>query len=1200
MDRKSNATIAGALLVSLLLSAGLKTAPSGLTGTAQNTNYPQASRASGRERATAGSVDRKDSEPVPLRKAEVENLARQTYEKRLRGTIGINCGAGENCSPDLGDFIIALVPDPVHTHLALEFDRMIEAIEQALQDEDFVFDHAVMPWDPKTHPESDDYENRLESGWYENAEQEFPGAMRFRGVHKRAGHWKFVFVVSETPTQGINKHQFLNAIAEIPGTSKVEPGANKSWRTGKSTDPVLRIMGPTFSGSFSSLGELLGCATPKDAAEACNPSVNVYSGTVSGRLAIQAFSQQEHDLNMHFVSFQENDEVMIERFVQFLTGDAYGHPKESRGYTLGDIALLTEDETAYGTATRGIACDTPERSTSPNCILKLYFPREISQLRAAYQDNGAGAPVSDSRAQPRDTLPSNFSVPGSDDDTVAAFSTKQTPLSQESTMLGIVSELRKHRVEYVILRATDPMDMLFLSEYVRTAYPQGRVVIIHPDLLFRRETGDPRLHGMLALSTYSLAPAASHSFASYELSHVERIYPSSTYGAGTYNAMSALLTTRVGVDSGGRHLLVPIDKDDPPYLYQYGAWQPSKDEHWEYAEHSDDYCAPPVHLLALGRDDYWPVANLGPFPGEKTNTLLPRVRDQIKGRHREPIRIPGPWRVVQLAGIALGLGFCFCLWFSSVFSRSEMLAQYAPAGPDSRTTLIGFAGLALFVIMYILLWPSRHGAISDKPLMEFLLWFTLAIVPVFTAFELVMRGAWSADDDRTANYRLVRLFKRYIRPFLFLILVGLLPAQELLRGRSSAAWDTQALTLRFTLLRGIELTSGLSFIMPWFFFLTVWLWWADHLTAGCAVLDERRPRLPEDMHDPRVKRLGEEGRRELRQAYDLGWVRDSLTWAMLVLFIGGFWYLGNRHNPLMSLESPGIGRLMSIFLALSVGATIITTLKLWRTWTAIRRLLATLDSVPLRHGFWQIRGFSWKSIWHFGGCNQEDFERMSGRVRETLVCAINTVPIQVQFDEELQRVVSLAMEARSIAHPFTVDWLQRRRAELNLVGQFGRVQTAIAKVGGAALDYLAWSWSKNKQEGPGGSDDQSTTDPKIRACEQFVCSIYASFLLVMLVRIRAFILAVGGMYVLVLIGVTLYPFEPRGAIQVMLAVLLAFIVTVVGIVFAQIHRDPTLSSMTGTTPGDLGRDFWVRIAGFAALPLFSFFASQFPSVNKFI
>ena len=88
------------------------------------------------------------------------------------------------------------------------------------------------------------------------------------------------------------------------------------------------------------------------------------------------------------------------------------------------------------------------------------------------------------------------------------------------------------------------------------------------------------------------------------------------------------------------------------------------------------------------------------------------------------------------------------------------------------------------------------------------------------------------------------------------------------------------------------------------------------------------------------------------------------------------------------------------------------------------------------------------------------------------------------------------------------------------------------------------------------------------------------------------------MYVLILIGTTQYPFEPKAAIQLLLVALLACIVAVVGLVFAQIHRDTTLSYITDTRPGELGGDFWVRMASFVALPLFSLFASQFASVNR--
>jgi hypothetical protein len=44
-------------------------------------------------------------------------------------------------------FAIALVPNPVSTHLPLLFDRLVEAIQQAVQDDGYSYDASWFPWD---------------------------------------------------------------------------------------------------------------------------------------------------------------------------------------------------------------------------------------------------------------------------------------------------------------------------------------------------------------------------------------------------------------------------------------------------------------------------------------------------------------------------------------------------------------------------------------------------------------------------------------------------------------------------------------------------------------------------------------------------------------------------------------------------------------------------------------------------------------------------------------------------------------------------------------------------------------------------------------------------------------------------------------------------------------------------------------------
>ena len=42
--------------------------------------------------------------------------------------------------------MIATIPDPRHTHLSLQFDRTLEALQQAAQDERYTYDSSWLPW----------------------------------------------------------------------------------------------------------------------------------------------------------------------------------------------------------------------------------------------------------------------------------------------------------------------------------------------------------------------------------------------------------------------------------------------------------------------------------------------------------------------------------------------------------------------------------------------------------------------------------------------------------------------------------------------------------------------------------------------------------------------------------------------------------------------------------------------------------------------------------------------------------------------------------------------------------------------------------------------------------------------------------------------------------------------------------------------
>jgi hypothetical protein len=87
---------------------------------------------------------------------------------------------------------------------------------------------------------------------------------------------------------------------------------------------------------------------------------------------------------------------------------------------------------------------------------------------------------------------------------------------------------------------------------------------------------------------------------------------------------------------------------------------------------------------------------------------------------------------------------------------------------------------------------------------------------------------------------------------------------------------------------------------------------------------------------------------------------------------------------------------------------------------------------------------------------------------------------------------------------------------------------------------------------------------------------------------------------LVLISLNLYAFEPHDSLLWSLTVIFIVLGALTVISLMQIHRDPILSRMSGTTPNDLGLEFYVRIVSFGAAPLITLLATHFPSIGRYV
>jgi hypothetical protein len=90
---------------------------------------------------------------------------------------------------------------------------------------------------------------------------------------------------------------------------------------------------------------------------------------------------------------------------------------------------------------------------------------------------------------------------------------------------------------------------------------------------------------------------------------------------------------------------------------------------------------------------------------------------------------------------------------------------------------------------------------------------------------------------------------------------------------------------------------------------------------------------------------------------------------------------------------------------------------------------------------------------------------------------------------------------------------------------------------------------------------------------------------------------------LLLLAISAYPFQPHSLLLMFNSVVILLFVAVAFWAFIGMNRDPVLSSLNGTKPGEITWDkqFLVRVAFYGLIPLLALLGAQFPeSVNQFI
>jgi hypothetical protein len=438
--------------------------------------------------------------------------------------------------------IIATVPDPIHSHLALDFDRSIDAILLAAEDNHYLGSYYWLPWRSQisTSFAGESTSTATRPTDEDRARERQPGLIILRSNYRVI----YLFLVAETPALGVNGDQLQNAFQyekllrgkynatlsvcpwsprlsnaaadtnqsaagkqqtprttprsdtrgnkrPAPGNQNVSSaGATKNQQDGATkslqgkpcpkTGDKLTIIGPSYSGSASSLRAGIVAAFP-DLSEG-DVSMN---GSTSTEIAVHELDPENKHI---YRSFGENTSFERERFLKSL---------DAAGYDLSRVAVLSEAGTVFG-SDFGPEPAFAKKGTS----LYLRFPRELSLLRNA-EPNQSSKP--DSSGPPTPYL--NLSLKDrTADDTVPRFSTNQSPLSIEAQLMAIAHQLQRARSQFIVISASNILDDIFLAQFLHRACPDARLVILSGgDLLFERDAENAQYIGSISISPYLLS-----------------------------------------------------------------------------------------------------------------------------------------------------------------------------------------------------------------------------------------------------------------------------------------------------------------------------------------------------------------------------------------------------------------------------------------------------------------------------------------------------------------------------------------------------------------------------------------------------------------------------------------------------------------------------------------------------------------------
>ncbi|QOY89638.1 hypothetical protein [Paludibaculum fermentans] len=1064
--------------------------------------------------------------------------------------------------------VIALVPDPEMTRLALYYGRALDSITLAAERADYLFDSYWVPWKTAGSRSAADTTKGLPplvpAGL--DPPSTLPGALLFR---QSSSSWEpaaqtsgtaylLVLLVGESNVSGLCRDQFKEALYY---RSTLTPDA-----------PEVPIIGPSYSGTFASLHKCLR-------EDRLSFPAHTYRIVSSNTTVKEARRQmRESDLHVQLTAIQRDDESTMNALLHNVRG-------------LGRIATLSEGDTAFGTT------KLPQWGAKRGApvITRISFPRGIAQLRDVYPEDTPSKPAAGAGPS-TEQLPLSLRGSPAGSDTPEVFNVKHLTVAQEAQMQTIAGILNRGGFETAFIFASDVLDLTFVTGYLRQSCPNLRVIVQDWDLLFVQTTTKWSMDGVWVVTSLLpppqnlLVPERHH----FDVpSYWTPLLAASQFEHATYDAAYTVLSEMFPP----RCKNTPADKPQPP--------PGCPDEH---SRSSITTLASeqrePIWLSIVGRRSLWPVRDL-----DDAAPFLEAASDQAQSEDSPPVS----GRLSRLTALLVCVIFCVAALYQSLAAYSILhpllpSRVYSVAVPRPFRSFrwweegfegrVGYHALGILLLggmSYVLTAPFAHWRIEHLPLASLesvglvlaLLSLLLAALGVVRLLGPTVRRLLRHPEPEP-RAQPEGLFQWLVSgdrriPMLMAILTAMGVALSFLYYWRDLMGDPTTVRSHFLGLRALDAFSGVAPSLP------VLLLGCGFLTLAWTQMSRHelymrvRPDIPEVF--PAALSAFQPGGPAAGPLTVAGFVAAATLIATTLL------QLFERQ----SFDGPRFDHLYFAGLSVLWAALVVAAVRLYRLWRPLQCLLLTLERSPLRRAFTALPP-EFASSPLLPSSRRQDHRIMLARSLDTLrALAVETK--STEFAAQLRaalppmtRICDRYLFSEACGHRFSAFY-------------FRWVQRALAEQARAAALLLQPVWAKGMAVKEGTEPPPKDSSKETSLAEEFLALRFLAVIRYSVSQMwcQIWFLALGFFFAV--LSTTAYPFRSQGSIRWMTNLFLVILGIPVLMIVLRAERSSILRRLSANPDGKPGGQLvqlLTRLLVLGALPLLSVINSYVPLLGRFL